>query len=159
MSMTLSVAFPNISSSKMVFLTSPNDGTNRNLRRASVRTDNGLSERKGPSSPAVFLDISQRVTDAGSEQGLLGLAFEPNYSTNGYFYVYYSASAGSRHAMVSRFSVSATSPDAANRDSELVILQIPQPPSFNNHNGGMVAFGPDGDLYVGVGDGGSGGDP
>jgi len=159
MSMTLPVAFPNISFNRMIFLTSPNDGTNRIfvvLQAGKIMT---FPNEKDANAAAVFLDISDRITDAGNEQGLLGLAFDPNYSTNGYFYVYYTASAGLRHVVVSRFSVSSADPNSANPNSELVILQIPQPPSYNNHNGGMLAFGPDGDLYVGVGDGGSEGDP
>jgi glucose/arabinose dehydrogenase len=159
MSMTLSVAFPNLSFSKMVFLTSPDDGTNRIFVVLQTGLIMVFPNEMDASSAAVFLNISRRITDAGNEQGLLGLAFDPHYSTNGYFYVYYTAAAGSRHAVVSRFSVNATNPNSADPNSELVILQIPQPPAFNNHNGGMLAFGPDGDLYIGVGDGGSEGDP
>ena len=158
-SMTMSVAFPNLSFSKMVFLTSPDDGTNRVFVVLQTGQIMVFPDESDASSATVFLNISQRITDAGNEQGLLGLAFDPNYAANGYFYVYYSAAAGSRHAVVSRFSVSANDPNSADPNSELIILQIPQPPAFNNHNGGMLAFGPDGDLYVGVGDGGSEGDP
>ncbi len=103
----------------------------------------------------VFLDIRDRVSDGGSEEGLLGLAFDPAYHENGYFYVYYSAS-GPRRSVVSRFRLNAET-QQADPASEFVIMEIDQP--FRNHNGGQLAFGPDGFLYVGLGDGGSGGDP
>ena len=103
----------------------------------------------------VFLDIQDRVSDRGSEEGLLGLAFDPAYHENGYIYVYYSAS-GPRRSVVSRFHANAER-QQADPASELVIMEIDQP--FSNHNGGQLAFGLDGFLYVGLGDGGSGGDP
>jgi glucose/arabinose dehydrogenase len=104
----------------------------------------------------VFLDISDRVRVQHNEEGLLGLAFDPEYGTNGHLYVYYSA-ASPRRSVVSRFTVSQSDPNTADPDSELVVMEIPQP--FGNHNGGQVAFGPDGYLYIGLGDGGAGGDP
>ena len=103
----------------------------------------------------VFLDIRDNVNDSGSEEGLLGLAFDPQFDDNGYFYVYYSAS-GPRRSVVSRFQLSADG-QTADSDSELVILEIEQP--YRNHNGGQLAFGPDGFLYIGLGDGGAAGDP
>jgi hypothetical protein len=103
--------------------------------------------------PTPFLDISTSVSN-GSEQGLLGLAFHPQYADNGLFVVNYTNTAGDTR--VSTFRVSAD-PDRADAGSEVVILAVDQP--FSNHNGGMVAFGPDGKLYIGMGDGGSGGDP
>ncbi len=104
--------------------------------------------------PTPFLDIQDRVNDNSSERGLLGLAFHPDYETNGLFYVHYSDSSGD--TQISRFSVTAD-PDVADPNSELPILSQNQP--FNNHNGGKLAFGPDGYLYIALGDGGSGGDP
>lgn len=103
--------------------------------------------------PDPFLDLSAQVS-AGSEQGLLGLAFDPDYATSGIFVVHYTDLAG--NTALSRFSVSAD-PDRADPASEQVVLTASQP--FENHNGGQVAFGPDGFLYLGLGDGGSGGDP
>jgi len=100
-----------------------------------------------------FLDIDERVSDNGGEQGLLGLAFHPNYSSNGYFYVNYINNAGD--TIISRFSRLDT--DTADPNSELVLLEITQP--FGNHNGGDMAFGPDGYLYISTGDGGAAGDP
>ncbi len=105
---------------------------------------------------AVFLDIMDRVNRGGNEEGLLGIAFAPDYRKNGYFYVYYSA-ANPRRSVLSRFSLDAGSPMKANPQSELVIMEISQP--FSNHNGGQLAFGPDGYLYIGLGDGGGAGDP
>jgi glucose/arabinose dehydrogenase len=102
-----------------------------------------------------FLDIHLKVV-AGGEQGLLGIAFPPAYSTKQYFYVNYTR-AGDGATVISRIPVSAD-PNVANPAGEQVLLVIPQP--YANHNGGQIAFGPDdGYLYIGMGDGGSGGDP
>jgi hypothetical protein len=102
---------------------------------------------------APFLDLSTVVSCCG-ERGLLGLAFHPQYTTNGLFYVYYTNTSGDTRVM--RYHVSAN-PDVADPTSAGPVLSQTQP--FANHNGGMLAFGPDGYLYVGLGDGGSGGDP
>jgi len=101
-----------------------------------------------------FLDIRDRVGDSGSEQGLLGLAFHPQYEENGHFFVNYTDQNGD--TVVSRFRVS-DDPDRAEKDSEQVVLTLAQP--YGNHNGGQVSFGPGGYLWIGTGDGGSGGDP
>ncbi len=103
-----------------------------------------------------FLNISDRVNDGFNEQGLLGLVFHPNYQTNGYFYVNYTDMSGG-DTRISRFRVSADDPNIADPDSEVILLEIDQP--FSNHNAGDLNFGPDGYLYFGTGDGGSGGDP
>jgi glucose/arabinose dehydrogenase len=100
-----------------------------------------------------FLDISSLVS-SGGERGLLGVAFHPDYAHNGLFYVNYTNIAGD--TVVARYSVSAD-PDLADPGSASILLTISQP--FSNHNGGQLQFGPDGYLYIGVGDGGSGGDP
>ncbi|NVO19451.1 MAG: PQQ-dependent sugar dehydrogenase [Bacteroidetes bacterium] len=101
-----------------------------------------------------FLDIHERVV-YGGERGLLGLAFHPNYRQNGYFFVNYIGENDSTH--ISRFSVSRDNPNHADPSSEVKLLTLKQP--FENHNGGNLIFGPDGDLYIGLGDGGSAGDP
>lgn len=103
-----------------------------------------------------FLNITSSVA-TGGERGLLGLAFHPDYENNGYFYVNYTNNSGGLNTRISRFSVSATNPNLADASSELILLSMPQP--FSNHNGGCVQFGPDGFLYIGMGDGGSAGDP
>ncbi|MTE25318.1 PQQ-dependent sugar dehydrogenase [Winogradskyella ouciana] len=107
-----------------------------------------------------FLDIEARVESGGSEEGLLGLAFHPNYATNGYFFVNYTRDVVGQtdnETVVSRFTRSSTDPSQADPNSELIILTYTQP--FTNHNGGELQFGPDGYLYISSGDGGSGGDP
>ena len=101
-----------------------------------------------------YLDIRDRVNSVALERGLLGLAFPPDYGENGFFYVNYSNSEGDTH--ISRFSVDPTDADRADPTSEQLLLLIDQP--LENHNGGQVAFGPDGFLYVGVGDGGGAND-
>ena len=106
-------------------------------------------------NPTVFLDLSDRVV-ARSEQGMIGLAFDPGFSENGHLYVHYSVDLP-RRGVISRFTVNAGNPSRVDLTTELVLFEIPQP--FINHNGGMLAFGPDGFLYIGLGDGGSGGDP
>ena len=109
--------------------------------------------------PTPFLDISARVDDSGNEQGLLGLAFHPDYASNGHFYVNYifdPPSSSLDRTRISRFTVG-TNPDVANPASELVLMEFEQP--YSNHNGGDLQFGPDGYLYIAAGDGGSGGDP
>lgn len=151
-------AFPTLGSSfgsRPLFFAEVPDGSARAVvvdQRGSVN----LVSLSDPAAPSrIFLDISDRVSTAGNEEGLLGLAFDPGYASNGRVYVYYSA-ANPRRSVISRF---AADPAAGRADSgtEEVILQIDQP--YSNHNGGMIEFGPDGYLYVGLGDGGSGGDP
>jgi glucose/arabinose dehydrogenase len=104
-----------------------------------------------------FLNINDRVINLNStdERGLLGLAFHPNFSSNGYFYVNYIANNGD--TVISRFSRDETNPLLADSNSEFIILSFSQP--YNNHNAGDMAFGADGFLYIASGDGGSGGDP
>ncbi len=109
--------------------------------------------RDGTLLGRAFLDLTGAVS-AGSEQGLLGLAFDPEYSLNGRFYVDYTNTEGDTRIVAYRVS---DDPDAADPESADTILSIDQP--FSNHNGGHLAFGPDGYLYIGTGDGGSGGDP
>jgi glucose/arabinose dehydrogenase len=109
--------------------------------------------REGEVIDQPFLDISSQISCCG-ERGLLGLAFHPNYPENGFFYVNYTDLNG--NTSISRFQVS-DDPDRADAGSEVRLLGVEQP--YRNHNGGVVEFGPDGYLYLGLGDGGSGGDP
>ena len=109
--------------------------------------------KDGALLPAPFLDLSGRIS-AGGEQGLLGLAFDPDYATSGRLVVHYTDPAGDTH--LSAFQVSAD-PDVADAASEQILLTADQP--YPNHNGGQVLFGPDGFLYLGLGDGGSANDP
>ena len=114
-----------------------------------------IVQPSGAVNSTLFLDIKTIVNDGSSEQGLLGLAFHPNYSSNGYFYVHYTDNSGD--GQISRFTVSTGDPDVADNTSEFPILTISQP--YSNHNGGCIKFGPDSYLYIGMGDGGSAGDP
>lgn len=102
-----------------------------------------------------FLNISNLVTQSGSERGLLGLVFHPDYATNRYFYVNYTDVNG--HTVVARYTTQQNNPSLADASSQLIILTVDQP--FTNHNGGCLRFGPDGYLYIAMGDGGGGGDP
>jgi glucose/arabinose dehydrogenase len=111
--------------------------------------------QEGQILPEPFLDITPQVTSTGNEQGLLGLAFHPRYTENGYFYVNYTRTDGD--TIIARFQVSAENPNLADPASETQLMHIPQP--FANHNGGAVVFGPDGYLYLALGDGGAAGDP
>ncbi len=111
--------------------------------------------KKGQLVKKPFLDIHERVT-AGGELGLLGLAFHPDFPHNGRFFVNYTSRTGGLHTTISEFRVS-DRPDEADPRIERILLTIPQP--YSNHNGGNIAFGPDGLLYIGMGDGGSANDP
>jgi glucose/arabinose dehydrogenase len=101
-----------------------------------------------------FLDIQEMVGSEGSEQGLLGLAFHPDYANNGRFFVNYTNKDG--HTVIARYQVQANNPNQADPDTEMILLMIGQP--FSVHNGGQLKFGPEGYLYIGVGDGGTSGD-
>jgi len=110
--------------------------------------------QSGAVRPDPFLDISDRVNDGANEQGLLGLAFHPDYGANGRFFVNYTDARGD--TVIARYQMG-DDPNRVDPNSEVVLLQIDQP--YANHNGGGMAFGPDGYLYVAAGDGGSAGDP
>jgi glucose/arabinose dehydrogenase len=103
----------------------------------------------------VFLDLRNKVSDRGNEEGLLSIAFHPRFAENRHFFIYYAA-ANPRRTVVSRLSYDPAR-RVADPASERIVLEVPQP--YSNHKGGQLAFGPDGFLYVGLGDGGSGGDP
>ena len=145
--------FPALAFERPVFLTHAGDDS----EFLYVIEQEGIIHRIDPAFPErtdVFLDIRPSVTRGGNEEGLLGLAFSPMFADNGRFYVYYSATKP-RRSVLSRFEIG---PDGlADTESEVVVLEVGQP--FPNHNGGMITFGPDEMLYVGLGDGGSAGDP
>ena len=111
--------------------------------------------KNGALLPTAFLDINSKLLFSG-ERGLLGLAFHPNYAQNGYFYVNYTDNTGG-DTILERYQVDPNNPDLALLASSFTLIEIDQP--YSNHNGGWISFGPDGYLYVGMGDGGSGGDP
>ena len=138
--------------SNTVYVTSAHDGTNRLFiieQAGRIRV-----AQPGASTSTVFLDIVSRVL-SGGERGLLGLAFHPQYSINGRFFVNYTRQTDGA-TVIAEYHVSAGDPNIAST-AEVVLLTINQP--FANHNGGMVEFGPDGYLYAGMGDGGSANDP
>ena len=150
-------AFPNLSFNQPLFLTHSNDGCNRIF---VVQQDGFIKVFEN--SPQVtkadtFLNIQNKITTA-SEMGLLGLAFHPDYANNDSFYINYTVDfGGSRRSVIARYTVMPGQPSRADPNSERILLEINQPAS--NHNGGMMQFGPDGYLYIGVGDGGGSGDP
>ncbi len=136
-----------------LFLTHAGDGSGRMF----IVEKGGRIQilRNGQKAATPFLDITAIVNSAASERGLLGLAFHPKYKDNGLFFVYYNDSTGDLNIV--RYKAS-SNPDVADPSAAKLILKITHR-AFSNHNGGMLAFGPDGYLYVGIGDGGSGGDP
>jgi len=149
-------AFPNISFDSPVDFQHPGDGSNLLFVVEQPGRIYVFENENQTSSKTLFLDITDKVDDTGNEEGLLGLAFHPNYADNGYFYVDYTAASPAR-SVIARYSVSDTDPKSAVKESETVLLEVSQP--YDNHNGGQIAFGPDNYLYISLGDGGSGGDP
>ncbi len=117
--------------------------------------DGVLYEVAGGGAVTSILDLRDRVQRSGNEEGLLSVALDPGFASNRAVWVYYSAGSP-RRTVLARFTRSADGP-TIDRGSALVVLEVPQP--FSNHNGGAIRFGPDGMLYLGLGDGGSGGDP
>lgn len=135
---------------------SPVEITNAGDSRLFIVQKGGLIRilnSNGTINTTPFLNLSSIISSNG-ERGLLGLAFHPNYSTNGFFFVNYTNTSG--NTVIARYSVSSGNPDIAN-NTGTILMTITQP--FSNHNGGTIKFGPDGYLYIGMGDGGSSGDP
>jgi glucose/arabinose dehydrogenase len=141
--------------SRPVFVTAPPGDTARVfiIEQRSGSTGRIRILRQGVLLARPFLSVANVST--GGEQGLLGLAFHPDYASNGRFYINYTNAAG--HTKIVRYQVSSTDADSANPASADTVMTISQP--YSNHNGGMLALGPDGYLYIGMGDGGSGGNP
>lgn len=137
--------------SNPLFVTHAGDGSGRLFIVEKTGTIRVLAD--GQLSPQPFLDIADRITSAGYEQGLLGLAFPPDYANRGFFFVNYTDKNGD--TVVARFSVTGD-PDVADPGSEFRVLGLDQPAA--NHNGGHIAFGPDGYLWIGTGDGGGAND-
>jgi glucose/arabinose dehydrogenase len=152
---SVQVAFPQLTFNQPVGLFNAPDGSNRLFVIEQAGRIQVFQNAASTAVATVFLDLTDRVL-FGGEQGLLGLAFHPNFTSNGYFYVDYVAANPTR-TVIARFTVNAANPNLADKGSEFILLEISQP--FSNHKGGQIAFGPDGYLYVGMGDGGSGGDP
>ncbi|MBI3124608.1 MAG: PQQ-dependent sugar dehydrogenase [Ignavibacteriales bacterium] len=148
-------AFPELTFQQPVDIQNSGDGSNRLFVLEQRGIISVFPNNSSVSTKAIFLDITDRVA-SGGEMGLLGLAFHQDYKNNGYFYVDYTTNSPSRRTIISRFKVSGDA-NKADKSSELVLMQIEQP--YSNHNGGQITFGPDGYLYISLGDGGSGGDP
>ena len=138
-----------------LYLTNANDGSNSLF----VVQQRGIITvlPKPPRFPTTFLNVSSVVSQSGTERGLLGLAFHPQYATNGRFFIYYTRNSDGA-LEIAEYRRSFTDPNQADPAPVRVILTIPHP-SFSNHNGGTILFGPDGNLYLGTGDGGSANDP
>lgn len=146
-----------------LIITGAGDGTNRIFVATQPGTIHVWKNDPNASEMTTFLDIRERIHYAApdeNEEGFLGLAFHPSFKKNGEFFVYYTndyKTEQDRKSIISRFRVSKDDPNKADPASEEIILEIPQP--YWNHNGGTIIFGPDGYLYIGLGDGGAGGDP
>ncbi|MBQ4915661.1 PQQ-dependent sugar dehydrogenase [Maribacter sp. MMG018] len=155
-------AFPNLSFNLPVEIQASIDGTNRLF----------VVEQPGvikvfPNSPtaknddvATFLDLSEKVAySSGQEIGLLGMAFHPEYTKNGYVFIYYIDRPSNYRINIVRYTISSSNPNMLDPNSEFIIARFTKNQSDSNHNGGKISFGPDGYLYASIGDGGGGGDP
>ena len=151
-------AFPNLTFVDPVGIHHAGDGSNRLFIVEQEGRIKVFDNDSNTTSSQTFLDIRSIVDQDGgyTEEGLLGLAFHPNYSENGYFYVNYT-DYGPKRNVIARYSVDPDNPNEADYFSSEVILEVNQP--YNNHNGGQMEFGSDGYLYISFGDGGSAGDP
>jgi glucose/arabinose dehydrogenase len=154
---TFGEAFPGITFTAPIEMLTPPDDS----KRIFIVQQNGITKvfhnKPGVAAGDVknFMNVSSKII-YGGERGLLGMAFHPEYETNGYFYLNYTRT-GPLTSVISRFSVKPDNPEEADPDSELILFTQAQP--YDNHNGGKLAFGNDGYLYISLGDGGSGGDP
>jgi glucose/arabinose dehydrogenase len=142
-----------------VILTHAGDGSDRVFVGIQQGTIHVFPNDQKAKETKLFLDIHERVRyfDNENEEGFLGLVFHPKYKSNGEFFVFYTSKKEKMINILSRFRVSKDDPNKADPDSEEVLLKIKRP--YWNHDGGTICFGPDGHLYVAVGDGGSGNDP
>lgn len=152
-------AFTRLQFDKPVLLTHAGDDSGRLFVVEQSGTIRVFEASPDVRRSEVFFDINKATDNrflSGGEQGLLGLAFDPDYRDNGWFYINYTAS-NPRRTVIARYRVSSNNPNRTDYTSEQILLSVEQ--DYSNHNGGMVAFGADGKLYIGMGDGGSGGDP
>ncbi len=152
-------AFPNLRIARPIVITHAGDGSNRIFVASQLGSIHVFEKNSEVEEAAVFFDHEEQVTykDKENEEGLLGFAMHPNYKENGEFFLFYTTSDAEHTSVVSRFRVSKDDPNKADPNYEEELIRIPQP--FWNHNGGTLAFGPDGYLYIALGDGGKGGDP
>jgi quinoprotein glucose dehydrogenase len=152
-------AFPDLRIRRPVAITNAGDGSNRLFIVTQQGVIHWISNDRSVRETKTFLDIEARVVykDRENEEGMLGLAFHPQYERNGQFFVYYTTADAPHTSVVSRFRVSTGDPNQADAGYEEELLRLKQP--FWNHNGGNIAFGPDGYLYISFGDGGAARDP
>ncbi|GAB3711715.1 PQQ-dependent sugar dehydrogenase [Spirosoma flavus] len=147
-------AFPNLTFHRPVEFTCPTDGSNRIFvleQEGKVRV---FDNKPFVKTASVFLDVTNKVSDEG-EMGLLGLAFHPDFRKNGFFYIYYTKRQP-LESVLARYQATGPALNVVNPATETIILRFDQP--YDNHNGGKIAFGPDGYLYIATGDGGAWGD-
>ena len=155
---TIVNAFPNLTFNDLVGIYTAGDGSNRLFVVEQEGRIKVFENNPSVTETEMFLNITSIVDQDGgyTEEGLLGLAFHPNYNENGYFYVNYT-DYNPRRNVIARYTVSDNNPNQADYQSSIIIMEVEQP--YSNHNGGQTSFGPDGYLYIAFGDGGSGGDP
>jgi glucose/arabinose dehydrogenase len=157
---SLNRAFPNLTFSEPLALVSPNDGSGRLFAVEQGGKIYVFTNNDSVTTRTLFLDVSSLIS-TGSELGLLGLAFHPQFAQNGKFYINYTelrpGGSSLSRSVIAAYTVSPSTANVADSGSEQRLIILDQP--FDNHNGGDLAFGPDGYLYIGFGDGGSGGDP
>lgn len=149
-------AFPNLTFDRPLCLVHAGDGSGRLFVVEQAGRIHVFPAQPNVAAASVFLDIGPLVRREHNEEGLLALAFHPSYATNGFFYVYYSASSPLRNVLA-RYKVDPAEPNRGDPSSARVLLEIPKP--YGNHNGATLLFGTDGYLYVSIGDGGGAGDP
>ncbi len=152
-------AFPELRLRRPVVIANAGDGSNRLFIASEQGVIHVIPNDQEVKETTTFLDIEKKVTyiDKQNEEGFLGFAFHPKYKDNGEFFVYYTTKDAPQTSVVSRFRVSKDNPNVADPNSEEELMRIKQP--FWNHNGGTLAFGPDGYLYIALGDGGKADDP
>jgi glucose/arabinose dehydrogenase len=152
-------AYPELRVVRPTVFTTAGDGTDRVFITTQQGIVNVMPNDQKVTETAPFLEIEDRVMykDKENEEGLLGLAFHPKYKENGQFFIYYTTKDAPHTSVISRFRVSKDNPNVADPKSEEELMRIPQP--YWNHNGGNMLFGPDGYLYIALGDGGAGNDP
>lgn len=152
-------AFPELEFVRPIVLTHAGDGSDRVFVASQLGKVHVFDNDQAAKETKVFLDIESRVVykDNENEEGFLGMAFHPQYKENGELFVYYTTTGAPHTSVISRFRVSKEDPNFVDPATEEELLRIKQP--YWNHNGGTIVFGPDGYLYIALGDGGAGGDP
>ena len=141
-------AFPELRIARPIVVTHANDGSNRLFVASQIGKIYCFENKADVAEPNLYLDIEEsvRYIDKENEEGLLGFAIHPDYKKNGQFFLFYTTTDEPHVSVISRFNVSSTDPSKADPDSEVELMRIPQP--FWNHNGGTLAFGHDGYLYI-----------